>query len=276
MLSENWVGLKDPQGEVRTPFPRPDALGETQGVLPVAWGAIGGAAEAGGGWALLVQSEWGDLYRVSLKAGAPPTLTIQVLDHVPPATALVVLAGGRVMYAALEMGDEVAYMLGEGEGEGGQAPAVEGTPLMEDGMNKAQRVGDGAADASTVAPAFTRAGAGVSMKEVWREPGLAGVTHLVNSGPGRLVALCGRGSGSTLRVLESGLSVVQEFETTLAAAPLGVWAVRDQYVVLSFSASTLVLEVTDAIMREMNDRGFITDVKTIEVSRWMSIQPSCL
>jgi hypothetical protein len=260
VLSENWVGLKHPDlREVRAPLPRPEGLGPAEGVLPVAWA---GAETADGGWALMLQSEWGDVYRVEVEEGSPPELSVRVLGWLPPSTALASFGAGKLLWAAAEQGEQALCKVedqGKGKGKGGTEARV----LREEGKSGKERVGDGPGDAAKVAPVFSRAAGEGRLSTVVREEGVGNVTRLL-SFESKLVALGGRGPASCLRMLGSGLPVVEHLQAPLPVGPVGMWAVGEQYIVLAFASTTLVLEVGSSLT-QVRDRGFILDARTIEV-----------
>jgi splicing factor 3B subunit 3 len=66
--------------------------------------------------------------------------------------------------------------------------------------------------------------------------------------------LSGRGHEGALRILRHGLSVSEMAATELPGKPSAIWSVRktrsddfDQYIVVSFVASTLVLSVGETV-----------------------------
>ncbi len=296
VLSENWVGLKHRTAfkELRAPFPRPKGLPPAKGVLPIAWAGVGADGDDGksGAFVALVQSEWGDVYEVttarasssssSSSSPAAPALSIRALpDWLAPCTALAPLKGGRLLWAAAETGDHTLHVrrplpstvaamapgTGTGTGTGREAQST-----------KEAGVGDGSEEAAKVAPVFERTGPSASgagaatLTEVAREGSLAGCLKLVagpGQGAGRVAALCGRGAGSSLRVLEAGLPVVEELEAPLPFKPTGVWSLAlgggSAYLLLSGAQRTAVLEVGEALVEvEAEARGFVADSRTLE------------
>jgi hypothetical protein len=307
VLSENWVGLKHRSAfkELRAPFPRPKGLVASKGVLPIAWVGVGGGGEAdtgkggggGEGFVALVQSEWGDVYEVTAKAPASssssssssaaaaaaaaaqqPSLRIRALpDWLPPCAALAPLRGGKLLWAAAETGDHTLHVrkqLEAGQMQGAVGKGREAQPTKE------ASIGDGSEEAAKVAPVFERtaaSGSAATLGEVGREGSLAGCLKLVTGpgqGVGRVAALCGRGPGSSVRVLEGGLPVVEELEAPLPFKPMGVWSLApggggggggSTYLLLSGAQRTAVLEVGEALVEvEAEARGFVADSRTLE------------
>ena len=90
---------------------------------------------------------------------------------------------------------------------------------------------------------------------------------LRGEGTPQLYALCGRGSRSSLRVLQQGLSITMLSQNALPYAPRGLWTLRDlhsgldRYMVISFNNATIVLSVGETV-EQVSDTGFKLDEST--------------
>ena len=91
---------------------------------------------------------------------------------------------------------------------------------------------------------------------------------LRGEGTPQLYALCGRGSRSSLRVLQQGLSITMLSQNALPYAPRGLWTLRDlhsgldRYMVISFNNATIVLSVGETV-EQVSDTGFKLDESTL-------------
>jgi hypothetical protein len=177
------------------------------------------------------------------------------------------------VWAAAETGDHTLHVR-RPQSQQQQPSSATGREAQS---TKEAGVGDGSEEAAKVAPVFERTGpsatsGAATLTEVAREGSLAGCLKLVSGpgqGAGRVAALCGRGAGSSVRVLEAGLPVVEELEAPLPFKPTGVWSLAlgggSAYLLLSGAQRTAVLEVGEALVEvEAEARGFVADSRTLE------------
>eukprot|EP01053_Blabericola_migrator_P001067 Blabericola_migrator_1__1066@NODE_1270_length_4934_cov_107_196014_g857_i0_p1_GENE_NODE_1270_length_4934_cov_107_196014_g857_i0NODE_1270_length_4934_cov_107_196014_g857_i0_p1_ORF_typecomplete_len1253_score244_13MMS1_N/PF10433_9/1_8e123CPSF_A/PF03178_15/8_5CPSF_A/PF03178_15/1_8CPSF_A/PF03178_15/6_4e68CNH/PF00780_22/35CNH/PF00780_22/1_7e02CNH/PF00780_22/3_9HPIP_like/PF18524_1/11HPIP_like/PF18524_1/44_NODE_1270_length_4934_cov_107_196014_g857_i03733759 len=204
---------------------------------------------------ILLQTEYGDLYRVELVSEGPvvKNITCRYFDTVPVASVLCVLKTG-FLFAASEMGAHVLY----------------------------QFTGIGADEETYVCSALTE-----EMPPPFRPRplhNLIPVSDLNSLGPmtdlkvidclgdtqtPQLYALCGAGPRSYLNIMKQGLHVEEMAASEVPGYPTGLWTLHEnyddafhKYLLLSFSLATLVLRVSDSI-EEQTATQFITNKATL-------------
>lgn len=101
----------------------------------------------------------------------------------------------------------------------------------------------------------------------------AKVLNLADEDSPRIYTLCGRGSRSSLRILNQGLEAAELAVSELPGNPSAVWTTKlradDQYhayIVVSFANATLVLSIGETV-EEVTDTGFLTSSPTIAVQQ---------
>jgi len=116
VLAENYV-LYQNRGhpDVRTPIPRRTDLPESRGVLLIASATL----RQKNLFFVLVQSEYGDLYRVTLVPEGDQIVNLKVkyYDTIPPSKSLCISKTGLLL-AASEFGDHCVYQvqsIGDGD-----------------------------------------------------------------------------------------------------------------------------------------------------------------
>ena len=167
----------------------------------------------------LVQSELGDLYKVTLAWGAAGVtdVRVSVFDTLFPASALCITRNG-LLYAAAEAGDHALFQFrGVGDGADDAAAGAVFDPSL----------GDDGPGAAKVAPAFRPAPLR-NLAPLDRPESLGGATALeVLAAAGgaqddaRLAVACGRGARSSLRLLRRGVGVA-EVAAALPGRPAAV------------------------------------------------------
>ena len=277
VLCENWILYEHSTAAaaVRTPIPRRESLPDERGLLLV------GAAvhrRKGGAFFALVQSELGDLYKVTLvtapgpDASAPPVVTdvvVAYFDSVPVGTGLAITRSG-LLFVASEAGAHLLYQftsLGEADegadfvahavdvaGAAADGGAVEiacptFTPRVLTNLAKVDELSSLApTTALTAVPSAAVGGAGASHAVAPPAPG-----HVA---PSQLLTLCGRGPRSTLRLLRQGLPVAEMAVSPMPGSPTAVFTLPmsaasplgpHRYIVISFTNATLALGVGDTV-----------------------------
>lgn len=261
VCGENWVAFKhEGHSEVRAPLPRRAGYPASRGLLATRV-ATHRQRDL---FFFLVQSELGDLYKVTLdwSAAGVADVKVSVFDTLFPASALCITRNG-LLYAAAEAGDHALFQFrGVGDASEGVATAVFDPSL-----------GDDATGAAKVAPTFKPASLR-NLAPLDRPESLGGATALeVLPGEGgddaRLAVACGRGSRSSLRLLRRGVGVAEVASSPLPGRPAAVWTLRggvqdeyDRLIVVSFTNATLVLRVGDAV-EEVSDSGFLATEATL-------------
>ena len=214
-----------------------------------------------------LQTEYGDLFRVTMTYdGSTVTeLKMKYFDTIPPATSICILRKG-FLFAASEFGDHYLYQF---EGLGDDEDAVESSShnvKLENGMSEdgpkyhpmrfeprfPLRNLDQIDTISSVSPV-------IDMK----------VANLLKEETPQIYCACGRGTRSSLRVLRPGLSVTEVASSVLKANATAVFTMKknmedeyDTYVVVSFSHSTLILQVGETV-EPTSETGFDEETQTL-------------
>lgn len=207
----------------------------------------------------LLQSEYGDLYKVTLtyKEDIVKRIHINYFDTVPVAVDLAVMRTG-FLFVAAEFGNHAFYQfqsLGEDE-----------TPL--------EKLPVTLADGSTVERSFFEPHELTNLVLIDELNSLspivsAEVMDLAEEQTPQLYTLCGRGPNSSLRVLRHGLPISEIAVSPLPGNPSAVWTVRettksehDRYIVVSFVNATLVLSIGETV-EEATDTAFLLTTPTL-------------
>ncbi|GMI41463.1 hypothetical protein TeGR_g5045, partial [Tetraparma gracilis] len=211
----------------------------------------------------IVQTELGDTFKVTLDFGADGVkgMRMQLIDTLPVASSMNVTKMG-LLFLAAEMGDHALYQLEQ------SIIALEGAVETTSGSDDA---------VPTFVPSTTLS----NMLTIDTLPSLCGSTGLMvgeyaqgESAP-QIYALCGRGPRSSVRVMRHGASVSELASSPLPGNPSGIFTVKaaggdqDEYIVLSFTDSTLVLSVGETV-EEVSDSGFDLTSPTLACARLAS------
>lgn len=272
ICGENWISYKN-QGhvEVRAAVPRRHNLPVSRGVLIVT-GTVHKQKDL---YFFMVQSELGDLYKVSLVLS--PTdrkvvadVVISVFDAIQPANGLCITKTG-LLFAASEFGNHSLFQFqGIGDGE----TSVRSSKILDDDMN--EELGDDSLSAARVAPIFVASAKLQNLLLIDELSSLAPITDLLvddfaDEVTPQIVALCGRGHRSSLRLLRHGVSVSEMAVSELPGKPYAVWTVKasqsslfDRYIVVSLAHTTLVLSIGETV-EEVTDSGFLSTTATLQV-----------
>ena len=267
VCGENWLSYKH-QGidEVRAPLPRRNGHPSSRGVLLTA-----GTVHKQKGFFFLLQSELGDLYKATLDVvdGCVVGLRVSVFDSIPPAVSLCITRTG-LLFTASEHGNHYLFQfLGLGDSE----DAVSASAIHDVSL------GDDARSASSVAPTFCPSEILTNLIVCDEIEALAPVADMLvaagvepsASQEQKVHLLTGSGHRSALRTLQHGSSVSELAVSPLPGKANGVWTLKensadsfDSHIVVSLTASTLVLGVGDTI-EEVSDSGFQLDITTLAV-----------
>lgn len=209
----------------------------------------------------LVQSEYGDLYKVTLayEEDTVKEVKIRYFDSVPVANSLCVLKTG-FLFVASEFGNHVLYQfqgladeddqpMGNGSGSGSDSEEwTYFTPRKLKNLLPIDEV-------ESLAPL-------IDFK----------VADLLREETPQLYALCGRSVRSTLRILKHGLAVSEMAVSPLPGNPSAVWTIKksqkdetDKYIVVSFVNATLVLSIGETV-EEATDSGFLGNTPSLHVA----------
>uniref|UniRef100_M4BEI1 DNA damage-binding protein 1 n=1 Tax=Hyaloperonospora arabidopsidis (strain Emoy2) TaxID=559515 RepID=M4BEI1_HYAAE len=201
---------------------------------------------------VLLQSELGDLYKISLEYSGTVVdeIKIQFFDTVPVATAMCITKTG-LLFCASEFSNHYLFQflsIGEGDETAKcSSLAMETTNIATFPLRKLKNL----ALASSM-------------------PSLSPVTQLLvddlaHEQTPQMYTLCGNGNRSSLRVLRHGLPITEMAASALPGVAKAVWCLKesysdpyDKYIVVSFEDATLVLEVGETV-EEVSQSGFLRD-----------------
>ncbi|CAK5281320.1 unnamed protein product, partial [Mycena citricolor] len=223
-----------------------------------------------GAFFFLLQSEDGDLYKVTIEHEEEEVraLKVKYFDTVPVASSLCILKSG-FLFVAAEFGNHYLYQfqkLGDDDNE----PEYTSTSYPSFGM----------ANPNTPLPyAFFRPRPLENLAVADELESLDPIIDskvlniLPNSDAPQIFAACGRGPRSTLRTLRHGLDVEESVSSELPGIPNAVWTTKkkeddeyDSYIILSFVNGTLVLSIGETI-EEVQDTGFLSSAPTLAVQQ---------
>ncbi|CAH0482135.1 unnamed protein product [Peronospora belbahrii] len=201
---------------------------------------------------VLLQSELGDLYKISLEysGSVVDEIKIQFFDTVPVTTAMCITKTG-LLFCASEFSNHYLFQfLSIGEG---------------DDTAKCSSL---AKDPTEVSTFPLRKLTNLALASFM--PSLSPVMQLLvddlaNEQTPQMYALCGKGNRSSIRVLRHGLPITEMAASALPGVAKAVWCLKesyadqhDKYIVVSFEDATLVLEVGETV-EEVSQSGFIRD-----------------
>lgn len=275
ICGENWISYKH-QGhvEIRTALPRRADLPLERGVL-ITTGTVHKQKDL---FFFLLQSEYGDLYKVTLDLNPADTkqvtnVIVTVFDTIHPCNSLCITKTG-LFFAASEFGNHNLFQF-----QGIDDPNAVRSERVSDELN--EELGDDSESAAQVAPTFVPSTRLSNLLITDELESLAPITDMLvddlstqdgeASSQQQIYTVCGRGHRSSLRILRRGVSITEMAVSELPGRPTAVWTVKktlgddfDRYIVVSFSNATLVLSIGDNV-EEITDSGFLTNAATLQV-----------
>ncbi|GAM20196.1 hypothetical protein SAMD00019534_033710, partial [Acytostelium subglobosum LB1] len=204
---------------------------------------------------ILVQSEFGDLYKISLKYEGEMVSAVNLtyFDTIPTANSITVLKNG-FLFAASEFGDHALYhfqSLGSDD-DAKEITSIDGTLYFKPRDEPQNLFKTATIDSLSPILDFK-------------------IMDLVREENPQYYALTGVGQRSAMRILRHGLPITQMAETQLPGISSGVWTVPrgpkdpvDKYIVVSFQGATLVLSVGETV-QEITDSGVLATTTTLLV-----------
>ena len=225
----------------------------------------------------LLQSEYGDLYKVTLDMDPESTpenkqvsnVVVSVFDTIQLCNALCITKTG-LLFTASEFSNHKLFQF-----QGIDNPnAVKSEKIFDEELN--EELGDDAESAARVAPTFKPSSKLQNLLVTDDIDSLAPITDMVvedllGEDAPQIYATCGRGNHSSLRMLRHGVAATEMAVSELPGRPTAVWTVKksiddefDRYIVVSFSNATLVLSIGDNV-EEVTDSGFLTTAPTLQV-----------
>jgi len=258
---------KAEQKFLQAAIPKRNDAPETHGVLIVSHVTIHRKLKDRVVLFFLVQSEFGDLYKIDLDLTEDrQTLNgfrMKYFDTIPVAKALCLTKRGFLFLGA-ETGDHKLYKL-------------DGKLGADDDTVTSSAELPAASTGNATQPAF-QARPHKNIRFVDGIESLAPCTgfqvaEMFGEDRKQFYVACGRGSRSTLRILRHGLEVTQMADSELPGNPSGVWTVRDaenpesdRIIVISFANVTSVLSVGETV-EEASGTGLETSQQTLNVKR---------
>lgn len=258
LLYRNFLGA-----ELRAVIPRREGIPLERSVLITASAMLKQKSK----FFTIAQSEFGDLYKVSLvyEGSSVSEMKVKYFDSIPPASSLCILRRG-FLFAASEFGSHSLYQF-EGLGDD---DAVESSSEQL----KSLQNGHGN-DADEYPPVFFNPRYPlVNLDPIDTMESICPVIdmkigNLLGEETPQIFVACGKGSRSSLQLLRPGLSVSEMAVSEVPGAPVSVFTLRkrtedeyDSFIVVSFVNATLVLRVGETV-EQTDDTGFSTDAQTL-------------
>jgi len=226
----------------------------------------------------LLQSEYGDLYKVTLnyEEDVVDEILVKYFDTIPPSTSLVVLKTGFLLSASESANHYLWQFQGIGDEDDPQ-------PFTSSKLSRQQP------HPSSSSAAAAAAGQEEEEAVIFKPrlpTNLALIDEMENSAPildmrvadlareytPQLYTLVGRGPRSALRVLRHGLAVSEMAVSELPGHPTAVWAIKTSqanhfmsYIVVSFVNATIVLSIGETVV-EVKDSGLLESTNTLHVA----------
>jgi len=255
VCAENWIIWQNiDQDEVRAPIPRRAGTPDEKGLLITSY-AVHQSRDL---FFFLVQSELGDIYKVTIEYNADEGTDVKVkyFDTVPVANAMCVLKTGYFFVAA-EFGNHYLFTF-KAIGDNDDAPETSNlTPYSQHvyftprALTNLQLIDE----SLSLSPILD-----------------LHVADLAHADTPQIYALCGRGSRSSVRVLKHGLTVTEMAVSEITGTPTAVWSIakdpnseHHSYIVVSFLNATMVLSIGETV-EEVADSGFAKNQPTISAS----------
>lgn len=227
---------------------------------------------AAGAFFFLLQSEDGDLFKVTIEmveddngqsTGEVQRLKIKYFDTVPVASSLCILKSG-FLFVASEFGNHQFYQF---EKLGDDDEEIE---FISDNFP---------VDASALyTPVYFHPRPAENLNLVETIDSMnplmdCKVANFTDEDAPQIYSICGTGARSTFRTLRHGLEVSEIVESELPGVPSAVWTTKltrgdeyDAYIILSFSNGTLVLSIGETV-EEVTDTGFLSSASTLAVQQ---------
>ncbi|CAH8655389.1 unnamed protein product [Schistosoma haematobium] len=261
ICSENYITYKNfgDQPDIRCPIPqrRNDLDDPDRGILFV----CSASHKTKNLFFFLAQTEQGDIFKINLEVDDDMVTEIKLkyFDTVPVASAMCVLKTG-FLFVASEFGNHCLYQIAH-LGDDDDEPEFSSAMPLEEG------------DTFYFAPRPLKNLIEVDVLESLSPVMSCHIADFANEDTPQLATLCGRGPGSTFRLLRHGLEVSEMAKSDLPGNPNAVWTVKrnseeeyDAYIIVSFVNATLVLSIGETV-EEVTDSGFLGTTPTLTCSQ---------
>jgi splicing factor 3B subunit 3 len=173
-----------------------------------------------GAFFFLLQSEEGDLYKVTIEHQEEEVLSLKIkyFDTVPVAASLCILRSG-FLFVASEMGNQYLYQF-EKLGDDDEEKEFSSADYEEFGAGR-----------DPLPPATFRPRPLENLVLVDELESLGPITdatvaNYLGEDTPQIYAACGRGARSSVRILRQGLEVVEAVSSELPGAPIAVWTTK--------------------------------------------------
>ncbi|KAJ6482039.1 mono-functional DNA-alkylating methyl methanesulfonate N-term-domain-containing protein [Mycena vitilis] len=214
-----------------------------------------------------MKSEFGDLYKATLECSenVVRALKIKYFDTVPVGSSLCILKAGFLFVASeSRFGNQCLYQF-QTLGEDGDETEFSSVMYPSLGMTTLTR------EYFELKP----------LRNLLLTEDMPALNPVIQSkfldsspsDPLQILAVCGRGPRSTLRILRHGLEVEDIVSCDVKSAPNGLWVTKrtendekDTYAILSFTKATLVFSIGEDLV-EVQETGFLTTVPTLAVQQ---------
>ena len=220
-----------------------------------------------GDFFILLQSEEGDLYKVTIEHDGEDVLALKIkyFDTVPVAQSLCILKTG-FLFVASEFGNEYLYQFAK-LGDDNDETEFSSTDYANFGAGSdplpLALFRPRPLDNLVLVDSLDSLGPVLDSK----------VANYLGEDTPQIYTASGRGARSTVRILRQGLEVAEAVSSDLPGAPIAVWTTKlraddeyDAYIILSFVNGTLVLSIGETI-EEVSDTGFISSAPTLGVQQ---------
>lgn len=213
----------------------------------------------------LLQTEYGDLYKVTLSYEEDVVHEVQVkyFDTIPVSTSIVVLKTG-FLFNASESGNQYLWQF-QGIGDDDDPQPFTSSKTLEAG-------GPESGEVVIFKPRIPTNLALIDEVEAAAPIIDMKVADLTREFTPQIYTLVGRGARSSLRVLRHGLAVSEMAVSELPGSPNAVWAIKKShgdaymsYIVVSFVNATIVLSIGETVV-EVKDSGILETTNTLHVS----------
>ncbi|CAH8491836.1 unnamed protein product [Dicrocoelium dendriticum] len=261
ICSENYITYKNfgDQPDIRCPIPqrRNDLDDPDRGILFV----CSASHKTKNLFFFLAQTEQGDIFKINLEVDDDMVTEIKLkyFDTVPVASAMCVLKTG-FLFVASEFGNHSLYQIAH-LGDDDDEPEFSSAMPLEEG------------DTFYFAPRPLKNLIEVDVLDNLSPIMNFHIADFANEDTPQLAVLCGRGPGSTFRLLRHGLEVSEMAKSDLPGNPNAVWTVKrnseeeyDAYIIVSFVNATLVLSIGETV-EEVTDSGFLGTTPTLTCSQ---------
>ena len=242
ICSENYITYKNfgDQPDIRCPIPRRrnDLDDPEHGMIFVA----SATHKLKTGFFFLVQSEQGDLFKITLEHedDTVSEIKIKYFDTVPVSVGLNVLRSG-FLFVAAEFGNHNLYQILRLADDDDEPEFSSSMPLQE-------------GETFLFTPRPLKNLVPVDEIESLSPIMACTIADVANEDTPQVLMACGRGPRSTFRVLRHGLEVSEMAVSELPGSPNAVWTVKkrgdeeyDSYIIVSFINATLVLSIGETV-----------------------------